>query len=242
MMRRMDDKSRLGTGFAVAVAVHLVLAGIVGIFGYRFIKTPPQILEVTLDGGGGAAAPEEEVVEEQQEENTVLRSIDDIIDKKLKPEKKKVIYQKPKEHAKPNPNAGPPKHTAPGGTGDGSSEGTGQSTGGGRGSGQGSGGGNGDAAARARVSVPPRPSSPPAPQYPSSARASGAQGVTQVRLLINASGRVDDASIIGSSGNGAIDNAVLKAVLKWRFVPAKNGYGENVACYVNQAIRFNLKQ
>lgn len=50
----MTDKGRrFSKGVAIALAVHLVVAALLGIFGYRFTQRPPQILEVTLGGGGG---------------------------------------------------------------------------------------------------------------------------------------------------------------------------------------------
>ena len=55
-----DEQKRFGKGFAVALAVHLVLAAGLGIFGYRFVHTPPEILEVSLEGGGGGAEAQEE--------------------------------------------------------------------------------------------------------------------------------------------------------------------------------------
>ena len=64
-----DEQKRFGKGFAVALAVHLVLAAGLGIFGYRFVHTPPEILEVSLEsGGGGAEAQEEEIEQEEQQE------------------------------------------------------------------------------------------------------------------------------------------------------------------------------
>ncbi len=239
-MAKMSDKNRLGTGLAVAVGVHILLAVVMGYFGYHFIDKPPQILEVTLAGGGAAAGGEQV---EQQQENSIVRSLDDIIDKKLKPETKKQVVPIKAKPSTDNKAANTANLSAANvGEGNGSGEETGNAESGGNGSGSGSGNGSGDSDGRAKVSVPPRPSSTPAPIYPSSAKNSGAQGVTQVRMLINANGRVDEAAITGSSGNSAIDEAVLKAIYKWRFVPAKNGYGENVACYVNQAIRFNLRK
>ena len=55
-----DEQKRFGKGFAVALAVHLVLAAGLGIFGYRFVHTPPEIFEVSLEGGGGGAEAQEE--------------------------------------------------------------------------------------------------------------------------------------------------------------------------------------
>ena len=54
-----DEQKRFGKGFAVALAVHLVLAAGLGIFGYRFVHTPPEILEVSLESGGGGAEAQE---------------------------------------------------------------------------------------------------------------------------------------------------------------------------------------
>ena len=48
-----DEQQRFGKGFAVALALHLVVAAGLGFFGYHFTQTPPEILEVTLAGGGG---------------------------------------------------------------------------------------------------------------------------------------------------------------------------------------------
>lgn len=47
-----DRGRRLGKGIAIALAVHIVAAALLGILGYRFTQRPPQILEVTLGGGG----------------------------------------------------------------------------------------------------------------------------------------------------------------------------------------------
>lgn len=49
-----DRGRRLGKGIAIALAVHIIAAALLGILGYRFTQRPPQILEVTLGGGSGA--------------------------------------------------------------------------------------------------------------------------------------------------------------------------------------------
>lgn len=68
--------------------MHLVAAIVIGVFGYRFVTRPPEVLEVTLSGSGGSQAADSEEIEEQveQEDNSIMHSIDDIIDKRLKPE------------------------------------------------------------------------------------------------------------------------------------------------------------
>ncbi len=218
-------QKRYGTALGAAIAVHVLFALAVGIFGYRFVTRPPEILEVALVGGGGGA-PEQ--VEEQQD-NSILRSIDDIIDKRLKPETKKVVTKK--AVANNNPQPGTTNQQASG-----ASSGTGESSGTGTGDGAGAGEGRG-------VPVtPPRVVSAVQPKYPSSARSAGVEGVVGVKMLVNASGKVENAYVVRSSGNAALDEAAVAAVYKWRFSPAKDKFGQKAPCYVTQGIRFDLKK
>ena len=96
-----DEQKRFGKGFAVALAVHIVLAAGLGIFGYRFVHTPPEILEVSLEGGGGGAEAQEEEIEQQEE--PLVQSLEDIIDQKLKPKPQKKIVRKKTDAAAPGP-------------------------------------------------------------------------------------------------------------------------------------------
>ena len=231
-----DEQKRFGKGFAVALAVHLVLAAGLGIFGYRFVHTPPEILEVSLEGGGGGAeAQEEEIEQEEQQEEPLVQSLEDIIDQKLKPKPQKKVVRK-KATAAPGPKA-------PAGNPAGSGTGTGTGTGTGSGSGNGScnGSGNGSGEGRGVPVKPPRLLREVAPVYPASARNSGATGVVTVRILVGADGSVEDVTVVGSSGNGAMDNSVVTAVNKWRFSPAKDKYGQNARCRVTRAVSFNLR-
>ena len=221
-----DEQKRFGKGFAVALAVHLVLAAGLGIFGYRFVHTPPEILEVSLEGGGGGAeAQEEEIEQEEQQEEPLVQSLEDIIDQKLKPKPQKKVVRK-KATAAPGPKA-------PAGNPAGSGTGTGTGTGTGSGSGSGEG--------RGVPVKPPRLLREVAPVYPASARNSGATGVVTVRILVGADGSVEDVTVVGSSSNGAMDNSVVTAVNKWRFSPAKDKYGQNARCRVTRAVSFNLR-
>ena len=225
-----DEQKRFGKGFAVALAVHLVLAAGLGFFGYRFVHTPPEILEVSLEGGGGGAeAQEEEIEQEEQQEEPIIQSLEDIIDQKLKPKPQKKVVKK-KATAAPGPKA-------PAGSG----TGTGTGTGTGSGSGSGNGSGNGSGEGRGVPVKPPRLLREVAPVYPASARNSGATGVVTVRILVGADGSVEDVTVVGSSGNSAMDNSVVTAVNKWRFSPAKDKYGQNARCRVTRAVSFNLR-
>lgn len=231
-----DEQKRFGKGFAVALAVHLVLAAGLGIFGYRFVHTPPEILEVSLEGGGGGAeAEEEEIEQEEQQEEPLVQSLEDIIDQKLKPKPQKKVVRK-KATAAPGPKA-PAGNPAGSGTG----TGTGTGTGSGSGSGSGNGSGNGSGEGRGVPVKPPRLLREVAPVYPASARNSGATGVVTVRILVGADGSVEDVTVVGSSGNGDMDNSVVTAVNKWRFSPAKDKYGQNARCRVTRAVSFNLR-
>lgn len=222
-----DEQKRYGTALGTAVAVHVLFALVIGIFGYRFVSRPPQILEVALVGGGGGV-PEQ--VEEQQD-NSILRSIDDIIDKRLKPETKKVVTKKTVPSTKPQP-----------GTGNNQTSGPSNATGNGSGTGSGSGDGAGAGEGRGVPVTPPRVVSAMQPKYPSSARSAGIEGVVGVKMLVNASGKVTEAIVVRSSGNAALDEAAVAAVYKWRFTPAKDKFGQKAPCYVTQGIRFDLKR
>ena len=219
-----EEQKRYGTAVGVALAVHIVAALVIGVFGYRFVTRPPEILEVALVGGGGG---EPEQVEQQQE-NSILRSIDNIIDKRLKPKTKKMVTKKAVNKST-NPTPGPANNQA-------------AAPGSGTGSGSGTGAGNGAGDGRGVPVTPPRVLSAAQPKYPSSARNAGIEGVVGVKMLVNANGKVEEASVVRSSGNAALDEAAVAAVYKWRFSPAKDKFGQKAPCYVTQGIRFDLKR
>lgn len=235
-----DEQQRLSKGFAVALALHLVVAAGLGFFGYHFTQTPPEILEVTLAGGGGGEQAEEEIEEEEQQEENLVQDLEDIVDNKLKPkpeQKKKVVKQK-KSTSTPGPKAparaqGNGQGTGEGGSGAGSGGGTGGGTGGGEGSGQGEGAG---------VPIrPPRLIRDAKPSYPASARNQGISGSVGVRVLVSADGVPESVTVVASSGNSAVDNSVVQAAYKWRFDPSRDKYGQKVRCNTRRTITFNLR-
>lgn len=239
-----DEQQRFGKGFAVALALHLVVAAGLGFFGYHFSQTPPEVLEVTLAGGGGGdPAEEEEIEEEQQQEENVVEDLENIIDNKLKPkpeQKKKVVKHKPSANKTPGPKTSAPDSNPGNGSGSGqggSGEGSGGGTGGGSGSGEGSGQGEG-----AGVPIrPPRLVRDAKPSYPASARNQGISGSVGVRVLVSADGVPESVTVVASSGNSAVDDSVVEAAYKWRFDPSRDKYGKKVRCNTRRTITFNLR-
>lgn len=230
-----DEQQRFGKGFAVALALHLVVAAGLGFFGYHFTQTPPEILEVTLAGSGGGEQAEEEEIEqeEQQEQEEVIEDKEDIVDDKLKPkqEHKKRIVRKATSAPGPKSSAAKP------GTGPGEGGGSGGGTGGGEGNAQGSGQGEG-----AGVPIrPPRLIRDAKPSYPASARNMGISGSVGVRVLVSADGVPESVTVVASSGNSAVDDSVVQAAYKWRFDPSRDKYGKKVRCNTRRTITFNLR-
>ena len=230
-----DEQQRFGKGFAVALALHLVVAAGLGFFGYHFTQTPPEILEVTMAGGGGGEQAEEEEIEqeEQQEQEEVIEDKEDIVDDKLKPkqEHKKKVVKKATSASRPKSSAVKP------GTGPGEGGGSGGGSGGGEGNAQGSGQGEG-----AGVPIrPPRLIRDAKPSYPTSARNMGISGSVGVRVLVSADGVPESVTVVASSGNSAVDDSVVQAAYKWRFDPSRDKYGKKVRCNTRRTITFNLR-
>jgi protein TonB len=83
------------------------------------------------------------------------------------------------------------------------------------------------------AAAPPQPQASPAdfkrtrfvpPTYPPQALARRQEGEVRVRITVDTSGRVVDASVESATPAGVFDQAALNAVRKWRFEPiVKNG-------------------
>ncbi len=78
------------------------------------------------------------------------------------------------------------------------------------------------------------------PQYPFELKRSGIEGEVLVRFIVDASGAVRDPVIIRSSHAG-FEDAVLAAVLRWRFRPGEKGGAKVNTGNVQILIPFSLK-
>ncbi len=79
-----------------------------------------------------------------------------------------------------------------------------------------------------------------APHYPESARRNGLEGRVFIRAQVNASGRVERVSIHRSSGHASLDQAALRAVRRWRFIPRMVN-GEPAVASVEVPVNFYLQ-
>ncbi|WP_337366345.1 energy transducer TonB [Phascolarctobacterium sp.] len=251
----MTDKGRrFSKGVAIALAVHLVVAALLGVFGYRFTQRPPQILEVTLGGGGGGGGKGSESERQtsppaqQPKQQMAKPKADDIVDQKQKPQPRREEQPQPKqreratsEHAQSNVKSG-----EAGAAGSGSGSGAGSGSGSGAGSGSGSGAGSGSGSGAGQGSGAGVPVTPPYlvastdPRYPPAARNREIEGTVYVKMLVNDGGSVESAFVARSSGNDALDGAAVEAVYNWRFSPAKDTLGSPVRCYITMPVNFVL--
>ena len=80
----------------------------------------------------------------------------------------------------------------------------------------------------------------PRPAYPPIARKLGVEGVVLLRVDVSAKGTPEKIVIAQTSGASSLDEAAMKAVQGWTFVPARRG-DTPVAHPVEVPIRFQLK-
>jgi len=80
----------------------------------------------------------------------------------------------------------------------------------------------------------------PRPAYPPIARKLGIEGVVLLRVDVSAKGTPDRIVIAQTSGATLLDEAAMKAVQGWTFVPARRGDAP-IAHPVEVPIRFQLK-
>jgi protein TonB len=80
----------------------------------------------------------------------------------------------------------------------------------------------------------------PRPAYPPIARKLGLEGVVLLRVDVSAKGTPEKIVIAQTSGASMLDDAAMKAVQGWTFVPARRGDAA-IAHPVEVPIRFQLK-
>ena len=80
----------------------------------------------------------------------------------------------------------------------------------------------------------------PLPAYPPLARKLGLEGLVVLRVHVGVAGAPEQVAVARTSGAPVLDEAALKAVQGWKFVPARRG-NTPVAHVVDVPIRFQLK-
>jgi len=86
----------------------------------------------------------------------------------------------------------------------------------------------------------PRYKENPLPHYPKVARRRGYEGQTLLRVEVLENGKVGQIEIAGSSSFEILDNAALKSVKGWIFVPGTQN-GERIDQWVMVPVRFSLR-
>lgn len=89
--------------------------------------------------------------------------------------------------------------------------------------------------------LPPRILRKIEPTYPEQARLQGWQGKVNIRVEVLSDGLPGDITVKKSSGYPLLDDAAVKAIKRWRFVPAKNiATDMPQACYTSVSLIFTL--
>jgi len=79
----------------------------------------------------------------------------------------------------------------------------------------------------------------PPPDYPLALREQGIGGVVWLRVWVDGDGRPGEIRLARGSGYRLLDDAAVRAVRHWRFVPARSG-DQTMASWVEFPIRFAL--
>ena len=80
----------------------------------------------------------------------------------------------------------------------------------------------------------------PQPDYPLLLRDQGIGGVVWLRAMVEPDGTARDINLLKSSGYRLLDEAAMRAVRSWRFIPARRG-DQTLASWVEFPIRFSLQ-
>lgn len=79
----------------------------------------------------------------------------------------------------------------------------------------------------------------PAPIYPTQSRRLREEGTVMLEILVKSNGTVGEVKLKTSSGYKRLDEAAMKAVARWRFVPATQG-GNAIDYWYLQDLEFKL--
>ena len=80
----------------------------------------------------------------------------------------------------------------------------------------------------------------PRPPYPAVAIRRGYEGSVLLNVRVLPNGKPEEVSVFRSSGYKVLDKAALRAVKKWKFVPAQRGF-KAVSSWVKVPIEFRLE-
>ncbi|MDY2637646.1 MAG: energy transducer TonB [Phascolarctobacterium sp.] len=256
----MQKRQRIGMlGSLVTHVLIFLLVAFSGMFNITHAKKE-DIVEISMFGGGGggggqgdgsdqsldAAVENESTAAEASKavEQLPQPSTDDIYQGDKKEQQTSAAAQKrayPKKGSGSGGGFGSGHGT---GTGSGYGPGSGSGSGGGIGSGHGTGIGSGYGAGSGKYAapaVPPRLIRNPYPMYPDAERKAGIQGTTVLNLLVGKDGKIEEITILSSSGNANLDQAAISACFKWRFTGARNKAGQPVRCYMSVPLTFRIK-
>lgn len=94
---------------------------------------------------------------------------------------------------------------------------------------------------RDSVFVKPKRKKPSKPPYPSTLKAQGIEGDVQVRVSIDAKGKVTKVSVLKGSGHKAFDDAAKRAAVSETFTPATRD-GKSVTYTLSYSYRFRIEE
>ena len=80
----------------------------------------------------------------------------------------------------------------------------------------------------------------PKPNYPLLSRKLKEQGLVMIKLCVNQSGFVDEASVSKSSGFQGLDKSALTTLSQWRFLPDSSNLNYSSQCF-QAPIHFSLE-
>jgi protein TonB len=80
----------------------------------------------------------------------------------------------------------------------------------------------------------------PPPEYPAAARRMQLEGTVLVRVLVGVDGDPRELSVARTSGAPVLDEAALRAIRRWRFVPARRG-DTPIAHWAEVPVQFRLQ-